>query len=99
VTLVFSNRDRESAAFLDELTELEREVPDLKLVLTMTEDDGWEGENRRIDATMLRDHLGDLGTYRYLVAGPPPMTKAVVEALHDAGVPESQVAADSFSGY
>ena len=99
VTLVFSNRDRESAAFLDELKELELEVPELKLVLTMTDDDGWEGDTRRIDAAMLGDHLGDLGTYRYLVAGPPPMTKAVVEALHDAGVPESQVAADSFSGY
>ena len=99
VTLVFSNRDRESAAFLDELTDLERELTDLKLVLTMTEDEGWNGETRRIDATMLRDHLGDLGRYRYLVAGPPPMTTAVVAALHGAGVPESQVAADSFSGY
>jgi ferredoxin-NADP reductase len=99
VTLVYSNRDRESAAFLDELTDLERELPGLKLVLTMTEDEGWEGETRRIDEPMLREHLGDLGRYRYLVAGPPPMTTAVVDALHGAGVPESQVAADSFSGY
>jgi ferredoxin-NADP reductase len=99
VTLVFSNRDRESAAFLDELTDLERKLTDLKLVLTMTEDEGWNGETRRIDAAMLRDHLGELGRYRYLVAGPPPMTTAVVDALHGAGVPESQVAADSFSGY
>ena len=99
VTLVYSNRDRESAAFLDELTDLERELPDLKLVLTMTEEESWSGETRRIDEAMLRDHLGDLGRYRYLVAGPPPMTTAVVDALHGAGVPESQVAADSFSGY
>ena len=99
VTLVYSNRDRESAAFLDELTDLERELPGLKLVLTMTEDESWSGETRRIDETMLRDHLGDLGRYRYLVAGPPPLTTAVVAALHGAGVSESQVAADSFSGY
>ena len=99
VTLVYSNRDRESAAFLDELTDLERELPGLKLVPTMTEDESWSGETRRIDEAMLRDHLGDLGRYRYLVAGPPPMTTAVVDALHGAGVPESQVAADSFSGY
>ena len=99
VTLVYSNRDRESAAFLDELTELERGLPRLKLVLTMTDEEGWEGDTRRIDAALLRDHLGDLGRYRFLVAGPPPMTTAVVEALHGAGVPEAQVAADSFSGY
>src|SRR5919201_815145 len=46
VTLVYSNRDRESAAFLDELLELERGNPNLELVLTMTDDPGWEGESR-----------------------------------------------------
>src|SRR4051794_21400432 len=41
VTLVYSNRDRESTAFLDELTELERDNPNFDLVLTMTNDEGW----------------------------------------------------------
>ena len=50
VTLVYSNRDRESTAFLDELQELEQTLPGLRLVLTMTDDPGWEGETRMIDA-------------------------------------------------
>ncbi len=100
VTLVYSNRDRESAAFLDELRELERALPGLTLVLTMTEDSGWEGESRRVDAAMLRDHLGsELGSFEYLVAGPPAMTEGVVDALGGAGVPEEQIRSDSFSGY
>jgi ferredoxin-NADP reductase len=99
VTLVYSNRDRESTAFLDELEELEREVPGFRTILTMTEDEGWEGESRRIDAAMLRDHLGELGGYRFLVAGPPPMTEGVVAALAEAGVPEERVQADKVSGY
>ncbi len=99
VTLVYSNRDRESAAFLDELSTLVREVPGLKLVLTMTDEEGWEGETRRIDAAMLRDHLGDLDGHRYLVAGPPAMAQAVVDALHASGLPEESVLADKFSGY
>src|SRR5690242_14093346 len=33
VTLVYSNRDQESAAFLDELTELEKANPNIRLVL------------------------------------------------------------------
>ena len=71
VTLVYSNRDRESTAFLDELPELERTCPSLKVVLTMTEDEGWDGETRKIDAEFLRDHLeGELEDYTYLVAGP-----------------------------
>jgi ferredoxin-NADP reductase len=99
VTLVYSNRDRASAAFLDELEELERRIEGLKVVLTMTEEDGWEGESRRIDAAMLRDHVGELGNKRFFVAGPPAMTEAVVDALHSAGVPEDRVVAGKFSGY
>jgi ferredoxin-NADP reductase len=99
VTLVYSNRDRESAAFLDELIELERDVPDIHVVLTMPDEPAWEGESRRIDAAMLEEHLGELGPYRFLVAGPPPMVEAIVETLQGAGVAEARIMADSFSGY
>jgi ferredoxin-NADP reductase len=100
VTLIYSNRDRESTAFLDELQELERSIPSLRLVLTMTEDPGWDGETRRVDADFLRDHLGnDLGAFTYLVAGPPGMVEAMETMLRDAGVPEEQVRPERFSGY
>jgi ferredoxin-NADP reductase len=99
VTLCYSNRDRESAAFLDELEELEQRIEGLRVVLTFTEDEGWEGESRRIDAAMLEDHVGELDAKHYLVAGPPAMTEAVVDALHAAGVAEDRVLAGKFSGY
>jgi ferredoxin-NADP reductase len=100
VTLVYSNRDRESTPFIDELTELERDNPNFHLVLTMTDDDGWNGETRRIDADLLRDHLeGDLDSFKYLVAGPPGMVEGVTETLEQAGVPEDRIQAGSFSGY
>jgi ferredoxin-NADP reductase len=99
VTLVYSNRDRESAAFLDELEELERRIDGLRVVLTITEQEGWEGESRRIDADMLREHLGDLEAHRFYVAGPPAMAESVSESLLAAGVPEEQVVTGRFSGY
>jgi ferredoxin-NADP reductase len=99
VTLVYSNRDRESAVFLDELEELERRIGGLRVVLTITEQEGWEGESRRIDADMLREHLGDLDAKQFLVAGPPPMADGVSESLLTAGVPEERVLTDGFSGY
>jgi len=100
VTLVYSNRDRESAAFLDELTALERDNENIRLVLVMTDDPEWEGEKRRIDADVLRDHLdGGLGDYVYLVAGPPGMVDAMEKTLRDAGVPEGQIRPSRFSGY
>jgi ferredoxin-NADP reductase len=100
ITLIYSNRDRESTPFLDELSELERARGDFELVLTMTEDPTWHGETRRIGPELLRDRLADeLSSYDYLVAGPPAMVDAVVETIQAAGVPEEQVAADRFSGY
>ena len=99
VTLVYSNRDRESTAFLDELQELERTLPDFRLVTIMTDDPGWDGESRRIDADVLRDHLGELGDSTYLVAGPPAMVEAVAGQLSEAGVPDEQVLPSRFSGY
>ncbi|HXV56225.1 MAG TPA: FAD-dependent oxidoreductase [Gaiellaceae bacterium] len=100
VTLVYSNRDRESAAFLDELEELERANPNLRLVLTMTDDEDWDGETRRIDAEVLRDTLdGPLDSFTYLIAGPPGLVEAVAGALAGAGVPEEQVRPERFSGY
>jgi len=100
VTLVYSNRDRASTPFLDELIELEKTIPELRLVLTMTEDDGWEGESRYVSPELLSDHLeGELGEHTYLVAGPPAMVEGVVGQLSAAGVPEEQVLPDRFSGY
>ena len=100
VTLVYSNRDSESAAFLDELLELERASPDFQLVLTMTDDSSWDGESRRIDADFLRGHLGDeLQSLAYLIAGPPGMVEGVAETLAAEGVPEEQVQVGKFSGY
>jgi ferredoxin-NADP reductase len=100
VTLIYSNRDRDSTPFLDELSQLEQARTNFQLVLTMTEDPSWSEETRRIGPELLRDHLAhDLSFYTYLVAGPPAMVNAVVEMLHNAHVPEERVSADRFSGY
>jgi ferredoxin-NADP reductase len=99
VTLVYSNRDRSSTPFLDELAELEQGIPGLRVVLTMTDDEAWEGERRRVDPAMLADVLGGLDGRTFLVAGPPAMAEGVADSLREAGVPEERVRADRFSGY
>jgi ferredoxin-NADP reductase len=100
VTLVYSNRDRESAAFVDELVELQRDNPNLELVLTMTDDPAWDGESRRIGPELLQDRLGDEWLdLTYLITGPPAMVDGVMETLQAAGVPEEQLRPARFSGY
>jgi ferredoxin-NADP reductase len=100
ITLLYSNRDRESTAFFEELQEREREIEGLKVVFTMTEDPAWAGETRRIDADFVRDHVGgDLASHTYIVSGPPGMVNGVADQLEGEGVPEEQVIRSRFSGY
>ena len=100
VTLVYSNRDRESTAFLDELQAMDRENENIRVVFVMTDEPEWEGEKRRVDADVLGDHLeGELGDYVYIAAGPPGMVDAMESVLSDAGVPEEQVLVQRFAGY
>jgi NAD(P)H-flavin reductase len=66
----------------------------------MTDDPDWKGETRRIDAELLRDHLDvELGSYIYLIAGPPAMVEAMEQTLRDAGVPDGLIRPERFSGY
>jgi ferredoxin-NADP reductase len=100
VTLIYSNRDRESTAFLEELREFEQALPDFRLILTMTQDPGWKGETRKVDGKFVKDHLDeDLNRYTFLVAGPPAMAEGVQQALEEAGVQDENVIAERYSGY
>ena len=100
VTLVYSNRDRESTAFFDELQGMDREHENIRVVFVMTDDPEWDGERRRVDADVLRDYLdGELGDYVYIAAGPPGMVEAMEGLLEGAGVPEEQVIVQRFAGY
>jgi ferredoxin-NADP reductase len=99
VTLVYSNRDLASTAFLDELRELENQIDGFRMVVTMTDDQTWEGDTRRIDAAFLRELLGGLDGFTYLVSGPPGMVNSVADSLEAAGVPAEQVMRSRFAGY
>jgi ferredoxin-NADP reductase len=100
VTLIYSNRDRDSTAFLDELEEIDRTNPNIRLIVTMTDDDNWSGESRRVDANFFKEYLGDgLNQALSMVAGPPGLAEAATEQLKKAGVDEERISTDSFSGY
>jgi ferredoxin-NADP reductase len=100
ITLLYSNRDRESTAFYDELLEVERQIEGLKIVFTMTDDSSWDGETRRIDADFVRAYEdGELADYTYIVSGPPGMVNGVADMLEGEGVPEGQVIRSRFAGY
>lgn len=99
VTLVYSNRDHASTAFLDELEELAGRIEGMRVVLTMTDDPEWQGDTRRLTADVLDELVGGLEGKTLLIAGPPAMVEDVSGSLLEAGVPEERVIASKFSGY
>lgn len=103
ITLIYSNRCPEEAAYLDELSGLAGRLPNLRLVLTMTraEDSvrGWDGLRHRIDLDFLREQVGDLTAPIFYVAGPSRIIAAVSQALTEAGADLARLKKDEFTGY
>lgn len=99
ITLIYSNRDRESTAFLEELQEISRDNPNIKLILTMTEDPDWVGERRKVNAGFMKEYLTGPETYYYMVAGTPGMVDAMKKVLKTAEVSGSNIKTENFPGY
>src|SRR5947208_3383775 len=69
ITLFYSNRRPQDAAFLAELKHMQNR--NFQLVATMTEGPpDWKGERRFISRELLAEHLPDLRTPVYYFAGP-----------------------------
>lgn len=97
----YSNRTPNDAAFLDELAAAREANPNFTLIATMTEANNtpWDGETGYITEAMLKKHLPDLSRPIYYLTGPPAMVAAMQKLLKNAGVKESNIRAEEFSGY
>jgi len=99
IILLYSNRDRESTAFLEELENIAKNNPRFKLILTMTDDLKWQSEKRKINAQFIKEYISKPKSRLYLIAGPPIMVKAVYDALSEISVNQKNIKTDNFSGY
>ena len=99
ITLLYSNRNKESTAFFKELEEIARKNKNIRIILTMVEDPEWQGETRMIDAKLLKDYFPETNRNIYMIAGPPGMVKAVADVLRKLGVDSENILLDNFAGY
>jgi ferredoxin-NADP reductase len=99
----YSNRTLHEATFLDELTVTQSANPHFHLIATMTGVESspaqWNGETGYITEAMLQRHLSDLNRPIYYLTGPPEMVTAMQKLLKAAGVKETSIRAEEFSGY
>jgi ferredoxin-NADP reductase len=103
ITVFYSNRRPEEAAFLDEFTQLADSNARLTLVATITAPDTseqeWDGEIGHITAAMLSKYLDELSSPIFYPCGPVTMVKSIQAALVAAGVDENDIRTEEFTGY
>ncbi len=113
ITLIYSNRNPESAAFLKDLERWERENRNFKLLATMTQAEGappspelrragkepWTGLTGYVDANFLKTQLQNFTDTIFYIVGPPAMVAGVTKALKEAGVSRDDMRFEEFTGY
>ena len=90
--LVFANRDERDILLRDEW----EAIPGLRTTFVL--DAARPGYPQGpVDGDLLEERVGDFSGIFY-VCGPPPMTEAVIEALHDHGVSDVQIVREQKPG-
>lgn len=106
ITLIYSNRNQSSTAFLEELQNYPLPArpaggppKTYHLILTMTDDPNWQGEKRKVDAKFIKEYFQNVNKNLYFVVGPPAMVDAVQRSLFEAGVLPENIKIENFTGY
>jgi len=99
VTLIYSNRNRAASAYIEELEEMTKSLPNFKLVLLTDEETAKEKGKKYVDGDLIKEHIDDIHSCKYMIVGPPPMVKGVKEALEEIIDNKENIIIENFSGY
>jgi ferredoxin-NADP reductase len=103
ITLFYSNRRPEDAAFLAELQKIPQTNKNFSLVATMTDMTNsaqqWDGERGYINKGMLEKYGALSGNPLFYLAGPAAMVAALRKTLNDSGVSNDDIRTEEFTGY
>ncbi len=98
-TVIYSDNEVKSMAFLDELKKMEADNQNMRLIQSVTRQEDWDGEKRHVDSQFIKEYLGDFASRLYFVSGPPSIVEKVASSLKEAGISEDAIKTDNFSGY
>jgi ferredoxin-NADP reductase len=97
--LLYSSRTAEDIIYAEEMERLVASQPGLRVFHTLTraQPRGWTGYSRRIDADMLREVAGPLGSaLRSYVCGPTALVESVADHLTMLGIPGDRIRTERF---
>ncbi|MDO8269421.1 MAG: PAS domain S-box protein [Candidatus Levybacteria bacterium] len=89
IILIYGNSERERAAYLEELKNLEKQNPNFKMEVFFA----------HITKDIIQKSVKDAVDKCYCLAGPSAMTGSVAKELADMGVKGNKICIEEFSGY
>ncbi len=101
ITLFYSNRTPQLAAFTDDLKSFAYKNANFTFIPIMTQAKGseWNGETGYITEVMLKKYVPDLQRPIYYLSGPAAMVASMRKILVEAGVNEDNIRTEEFTGY
>lgn len=97
--LLYSSRTPEDVIYYEELETLQKSQPNLKVFHTFTraQPPNWPGYARRIDAQMLAEVAGPLGSApQVFICGPTLLVETAANGLVQAGIAPAQIKTERF---
>ncbi len=101
ITLFYSNRTPQLAAFTEDLEGFARDNANFTFIPIMTQSKNpeWSGETGYITEEMLRRYVPDLQKPIYYISGPAVMVAAMRKILVEAAISEDNIRTEEFTGY
>jgi len=101
ITLFYSNRTPDDAAFINDLEDFEKNNPNFTFVPVFTKISIQknEGERGHINENIINKYVSDLSLPIYYLSGPSSMVKVMRQVLIDIGIDEDNIRTEQFSGY
>jgi len=100
IVLFFANHSEYLIPFKEELDEIARDLPELRLVHVISQPgEGWQGYRGHLDEKVMAAELPDSAGWRFFVSGPPSFDQAMRDMLLKWGIDDALIKTEAFLGY
>jgi ferredoxin-NADP reductase/DMSO/TMAO reductase YedYZ heme-binding membrane subunit len=98
IVLLYSVRAQKDIAFRDELEYLQRRHANLKVAITLSQDQdaAWTGARGNITRELVEKHVPGLKHGPVMLCGPDPMMTAMRKLFVEIGVPDGEIHQEAF---
>lgn len=102
LALIYSARTAQGATFYQEIKNIKNKNPNISVLFSFTEDRAVSQKekdviNKRIDASIIKDLIGNIYGKSYFICGPVPFMEAMTNNLLSLGVSKNQIKTEEFN--